>query len=159
MSRGNVDEFRAAAQGEESHRPLVERLAAAAIAEVEAGGIQVADDYHLPEVDRRAVAARRDEDGFLDRMHSTYVGGIDGWIDDCLALTSPWGSSCPRSRRPRASGTEPRMSSHRKITMSICSPASPAPNGTSLRADTFSTLISSPRSTSGCEAWTSSAAG
>jgi pimeloyl-ACP methyl ester carboxylesterase len=91
MSPGNVDEFRAAAQGEESYRPLVERLAAAAIAELEAGGVQVADDYHLPEVDRRALAARREEDGFLDRMRSTYVDGVDGWVDDCLALTRPWG--------------------------------------------------------------------
>jgi hypothetical protein len=81
----------AAAPGEAVYRPLVERLAAAAIAELEAGGVQVADDYHLPEVDRPALAARRDEDGFLDRMRLTYGDGVDGWIDDCLALTRPWG--------------------------------------------------------------------
>jgi pimeloyl-ACP methyl ester carboxylesterase len=91
MSPGNVKEFQAAAQGEETYRPLVERLAAEAIESLVAGGVQVADDYHLPEVDRRALAARRAEEGFLDRMRLAYVDGIDGWIDDCLAFTRPWG--------------------------------------------------------------------
>jgi pimeloyl-ACP methyl ester carboxylesterase len=91
MSPGNVAEFHAAAQGEETYRPLVERLAAQAFDSVVAGGVHVADDYRLPEVDRRALAARRAEEGFVDRMRLTYVDGIDGWIDDCLAFTRPWG--------------------------------------------------------------------
>jgi pimeloyl-ACP methyl ester carboxylesterase len=91
MSAGNVDEFRAAAQGEWVYRPLVERLAADAMTSIDAGGIQVADDYELAEVDRRALAARREEEGYLDRMNLTYRHGVDGWIDDCMALTEPWG--------------------------------------------------------------------
>lgn len=91
MSAGNVEEFRAAARGEQAYRPVVERLAAEAIASVEAGGLQVAGDYHLPEVDRLALAARREEEGFFDRVRLTYLDGVDGWIDDCLALTRPWG--------------------------------------------------------------------
>jgi pimeloyl-ACP methyl ester carboxylesterase len=91
MSASNVEEFRAAAQGERSYRPLVERLAADAIASVEAGGLQVAGDYELPEADRRALAARHAEEGYLERMHWTYRRGVDGWIDDCIALTRPWG--------------------------------------------------------------------
>jgi pimeloyl-ACP methyl ester carboxylesterase len=91
MSAGNVEEFRAAARGEDAYRPLVERLAAEAMATIEAGGIQVAADYHLPESDRRALHARRAEDGYLDRMRATYSGGVDGWMDDCIALTRPWG--------------------------------------------------------------------
>jgi pimeloyl-ACP methyl ester carboxylesterase len=91
MSAGNVAEFRAAAQGEQAYRPIVERLAAEAMASVEAGGIQVAGDYELPEADRRALAARHEEEGYLERMRLTYRDGVDGWIDDCLALTQPWG--------------------------------------------------------------------
>jgi len=91
MSAGNVGEFRAAARGEGSYRPLVEGLAAAAMASVEAGGIQVAGDYQLPEVDRRALAARHQEDGYRERMGLTYRDGVDGWVDDCIALTRPWG--------------------------------------------------------------------
>lgn len=91
MSAGNVEEFRAAAQGERAYRPLVERLAAGAMASIEAGGIQVAGDYQLPEADRRALAARHAEEGYLERMDLTYRRGIDGWLDDCIALTRPWG--------------------------------------------------------------------
>ena len=91
MSAGNVEEFQAAAQGERAYRPLVERLAVDAMASVEAGGIQVAGDYQLPEVDRRALAARHQEDGYLQRMRLTYRDGVDGWVDDCIALTQPWG--------------------------------------------------------------------
>jgi hypothetical protein len=61
----------AAAQGERAYRPLVERLAADAIASIDAGGIQLAGDYQLPEVDRRALAARREEEGF--RAHEPDV--------------------------------------------------------------------------------------
>ena len=91
MSAGNVEEFQAAAQGERTYRPLVERLAADAMTSIEAGGSQVADDYQLPEVDRRALAARHTEDGYLERMTLTYRQGVDGWIEDCIALTRPWG--------------------------------------------------------------------
>ena len=91
MSAGNVEEFQTAAQGEQAYRPLVERLAADAMASLEAGGIQVAGDYQLPEVDRHALAARHEEEDYLERMRLTYVDGVDGWLEDCLALTQPWG--------------------------------------------------------------------
>jgi pimeloyl-ACP methyl ester carboxylesterase len=56
-----------------------------------AGGIQVAGDYQLPEGDRRALAVRPEEDGYLERMSQTYRHGVDGWVEDCIALTRPWG--------------------------------------------------------------------
>lgn len=91
MSAGNVEEFQAAAQGERVYRPVVERLAADAMHSIEVGGIQVADDYGLPDSDREALAARQQEDGYLDRMELTYRHGVDGWLDDCIALTRSWG--------------------------------------------------------------------
>jgi pimeloyl-ACP methyl ester carboxylesterase len=69
----------------------VQRLAEEAVSAVAAGGVQVSSDYGLPDSDRRALEARRAEEGYLDRMRITYTGGVDGWIDDCIAMTRPWG--------------------------------------------------------------------
>lgn len=91
MTPGNVEEFCAAAQGETAYRPIVERLAANAMHSIEAGGIQVVGDYDLPDSDREGLAARQQEDGYRERMTLTYRDGVDGWIDDCIALTRPWG--------------------------------------------------------------------
>lgn len=100
MSRGNVEEFTLAARGERAYRPLVQRLAEEAMAAIAAGGIQVAPDYELPDSDRRALQARLSEDGYVDRMRAAYTGGIDGWIDDCIALTRPWGIDLSTIRVP-----------------------------------------------------------
>jgi hypothetical protein len=35
----------------------------------------------------------------------TYTGGVDGWIDDCMAMTRAWASSSRRSACLSASGT------------------------------------------------------
>lgn len=91
MSPGNVEEFTLAARGEQAYRPLVQRLADEAVAGVAAGGVQVSSDYRLSDSDMRALQARRAEADYLDRMRITYTGGVDGWIDDCIAMTRPWG--------------------------------------------------------------------
>jgi pimeloyl-ACP methyl ester carboxylesterase len=91
MSRGNVEEFTLAARGEQAYRPLVQRLAEEAVAAVAAGGVQVTSDYELSDSDLRALQARRGEGDYLERMRVTYNGGVDGWIDDCIAMTCPWG--------------------------------------------------------------------
>ena len=91
MSQGNVEEFTTAARGEAAYRPLVVRLAAEAMTAIESGGVQVNADYQLPASDRVALAARQAEPDYRDRMRATYIEGIDGWIDDCLAFTQSWG--------------------------------------------------------------------
>jgi pimeloyl-ACP methyl ester carboxylesterase len=100
MSPGNVEEFTAAAKGERAYRPLVERLAATAVAAAEAGEIELADGYDLPDADLRALRARLAEPGHLDVVRAACADGVDGWIDDCIAFVRPWGFSLRSLRRP-----------------------------------------------------------
>ena len=91
MSEGNVKEFRLAQHGEPAYRPLVEKLAADAVSAAEAGDIQVGPDYQLPDSDLQALKARTTEEGYLARVQAAFRDGVDGWIDDAIALVKPWG--------------------------------------------------------------------
>jgi pimeloyl-ACP methyl ester carboxylesterase len=91
MSPGNVEEFTQARLGEMAYRPLVERLAREAVVSVEAGQLQIPPDYQLPEADLVALRGRLLEPGHRERTQMAYLGGVDGWIDDILAMTRPWG--------------------------------------------------------------------
>jgi pimeloyl-ACP methyl ester carboxylesterase len=100
MSPGNVEEFTRARSGERAYRPLVEKLAREAVAAVEKGHLPVADDYELAEADRAALTAQFSAPGHLFRTRTAYIGGINGWIDDCIAFTRNWGFDIARIRVP-----------------------------------------------------------
>lgn len=91
MSPGNVEEFTRALEGEDAYRPLVERLARAAVEAARAGEVSIPSDYDLPEADLAALRARLADPGHLERTIAAHTDGVDGWLDDCMAMTRPWG--------------------------------------------------------------------
>ena len=91
MSPGNLEEFRLAQVGDSAYRPLVERLGAEAVAAAAKGDIQISEEYELADSDIAALKARTSEDGYLARVQASFQDGIDGWIDDSIAMVQPWG--------------------------------------------------------------------
>lgn len=90
MSALNVEEFTWALAGETAYRPMAEQLARDAVTAAERGGLAVADGYDLAESDRAVLTAQARSPGHLFRTRAAYTGGIDGCVDDVLALTQPW---------------------------------------------------------------------
>jgi pimeloyl-ACP methyl ester carboxylesterase len=91
MGEQNVVEFSAAALGEDFLRPYLmqegEQLRNISAADI-VGSLQSL----LPDVDRAALTGEFGEDtaaGFREALRT----GIDGWLDDDLAFTKPWGFS------------------------------------------------------------------
>ncbi len=67
---------------------------------MERGDPPVAHDYALAEADRAALTEQFNAPGHLFRTRSAYIGGIDGWIDDCMAFTREWGFDITRIHAP-----------------------------------------------------------
>lgn len=91
MGEQNVVEFSAAAQGEDFLRPYLMQEGEQ-LRNIRAADIVSSLQSLLPDVDRAALTGEFGEDtaaGFREALHT----GIDGWLDDDLAFTKPWGFS------------------------------------------------------------------
>jgi pimeloyl-ACP methyl ester carboxylesterase len=89
MGQDNIDEFGAALEGEQVLGPAIDAMAA----QMRTGGATAAVDglaSLLPDVDRAATKGEIGED-----LAASITEGLresaDGWIDDDLAFTKPWG--------------------------------------------------------------------
>jgi pimeloyl-ACP methyl ester carboxylesterase len=89
MGQDNVHEFNLAIQGEDAIRPNLEAerpdMASGDVPTTIAAMLTL-----LPEVDKAVFTEELGEDiaaGFAEGLRS----GVDGWVDDDLAFTRPWG--------------------------------------------------------------------
>src|SRR5687768_6477629 len=98
MGQDNVDEFGLALEGEHALRPYIEeQLPATAEATPEQLVEQMAS--LLPEVDRACLTGDVGAD-FAVAMNDVGRAGAEGWIDDDLAFTRPWGFDLDQVRAP-----------------------------------------------------------
>lgn len=97
MGEQNIEEFARAQQGESALRPFLEREQAE-LKDVDAAGVIAGLSTLLPEVDRAVLTDEVGAD-----LAANLRGGvisIDGWLDDDLALTAPWGFDLDEVRVP-----------------------------------------------------------
>jgi len=93
MGEQNIEEFGAALAGEQSVRELLE-AEGASMANIRAADIVAGMSTLLPEVDQKVLAGDLGKDFGEDLAASFREAvrtGVDGWVDDDLAFTQPWG--------------------------------------------------------------------
>lgn len=98
MGEGNVVEFGAALDGEDALRPLLEQEAVG-LRDTDGPGIVEALGSVLPDIDR-ALLSDDLGDWLAANCREALRPGIDGWLDDDLAFTQPWGFELSALRVP-----------------------------------------------------------
>jgi pimeloyl-ACP methyl ester carboxylesterase len=78
--------FRLALRGESALRPRMAQIAGDVMAAVQAGGPEL-----IPETGAPDRPPARDDPAAMARLRATFVDSHDGWADDLLAVTRPWG--------------------------------------------------------------------
>jgi pimeloyl-ACP methyl ester carboxylesterase len=89
MGEANIEEFGAALRGEDELRPLLE-AEAVALRKPDVEAMLKAMHTILPEVDR-AVVTHEFGESLVAANIEALRHGVDGWVDDDLAFTKPWG--------------------------------------------------------------------
>ena len=99
MNEGNVIEFKAALAGEDTLRELLVRERATTLQRLTDGRTDfLGDDYEMSEPDRRQMEKHLSR--IAHHLADCLVPGVDGWIDDDLAFTKPWGFDVESIRVP-----------------------------------------------------------
>ncbi len=99
MAAGNVEEFEAAAKGEAAYREVVERERRTTLDKIAEGASNVlGDSYELSEADKEQM--ERHSALVIDQMYNALASGSDGWVDDGIAFTKPWGFEVESIRVP-----------------------------------------------------------
>jgi pimeloyl-ACP methyl ester carboxylesterase len=99
MTAGNVAEFNAALAGEHVLRSLLERERATTLKRLADGNSNfLGDDYEMAEADQLQMAKHLHR--IADQFNDCLRPGVDGWIDDDIAFTKPWGFEVESIRGP-----------------------------------------------------------
>jgi len=90
MTEGNVVEFNAARAGEEALRPILVAERSTTMERLRADRSDfLGDSYEMSEPDRIQMAKHLNR--AKAHLLSCLEPGIDGWVDDDIAFTKPWG--------------------------------------------------------------------
>lgn len=89
MGEGNVEEFGAALDGEDTLRPLLDGMREE-LKQATPEAILSELDSLLPDVDRRQITDEAGEE-MAANFREALKNSVDGWADDDLAFTVPWG--------------------------------------------------------------------
>ena len=106
MGEQNVEEFGAALEGEAALRPYLDGELPG-LQQADGPGIIEAMATLLPDVDR-ALLTEDFGDALAANMHEGLRTGVDGWLDDDLAFTRPWGFDLGAITVPTLCGRAPR---------------------------------------------------
>jgi pimeloyl-ACP methyl ester carboxylesterase len=98
MGEQNLEEFAAAVAGEATLRRYLD-ADADGLRNADADGVVASMTTLLPPVDRAVVTAEYGDD-LAAQLREGLQTGVDGWLDDDLALTRAWGFDLDQVRAP-----------------------------------------------------------
>ena len=97
MGQDNIEEFGAALEGEHALRPYLEKQCAG-LSQITGADVVAAIESLLPPVDQAFLTGEKG-----DEMAATFrwaTQTVDGWLDDDVAFTKPWGFDLQDIRIP-----------------------------------------------------------
>jgi pimeloyl-ACP methyl ester carboxylesterase len=99
MTEGNVVEFEAALSGEGPMRAVAERERTTLLERLDAGRSDfLGESYEMAESDKAQMVKHLSI--VADNLRNGLAPGVDGWVDDNIAFTKPWGFDVGSVRTP-----------------------------------------------------------
>jgi pimeloyl-ACP methyl ester carboxylesterase len=90
MNQGNVREFGAALEGERALRAVIEPTRLEMIEALITGRSDfLGEGYDMPEADQ--IEMMKHQKAEAAHLLTAIAHGVDGWVDDDIAFTKPWG--------------------------------------------------------------------